>query len=153
MRNYSSISRPCRILLVDDNESLLGTAKRVMKLVEPTFELTTAVSASNAFEILVQKPFDAIVSDYHMPDLDGLHFLERLRKAGCEIVFILFTGQGSKEVASRAMALGADFYLEKEGSVRSLFKELAHIIWKITAARQVNVLPHSLEYKPCIVRI
>ncbi|MFQ5980408.1 MAG: response regulator [Candidatus Heimdallarchaeota archaeon] len=141
-----------RILLVDDDENLLETAKRVMKLVEPTFELTTAVSASKAFEILVQKPFDVIVSDYQMPGFDGLHFLESLRKTGCETAFILFTGQGSKEVANRAIELGADYYLKKEGSSRELFRELTHIIRKAANSKQMNIISHSLEYKPCIER-
>ncbi|MFX0113827.1 MAG: PAS domain S-box protein [Candidatus Hodarchaeota archaeon] len=117
-----------RILLVDDDRNLLEVAKSYLTQEEPIFELTTVTSAHEALISLEKGYYDIIISDYRMPDMDGLSLLEQLRKEGNNIPFIIFTGQGCEEVAIRALNLGADYYLKKEGSSKTLYRELAHII-------------------------
>jgi PAS domain S-box-containing protein len=54
-----------------------------------------------------------VVSDYDMPRLDGLALLERVREACPKIPFILFTGRGSEEIASKAISKGVTDHLQK----------------------------------------
>lgn len=78
--------------------------------------------------VLEGSTYDAIVSDYQMPEMDGIEFLSFLRSQGNRVPFILFTGKGREEVVIRALNCGADFYLQKGGEPTSLFRELEHVV-------------------------
>jgi len=88
----------------------------------------TACSVSEAMAALGQRHFDVIVSDYQMPEEDGIQFLKSLRAAGDRMPFILFTGKGREEVVIEALNQGADSYLQKGGDPRAQFAELANMI-------------------------
>ncbi|MHA2499086.1 MAG: response regulator transcription factor, partial [Candidatus Hodarchaeales archaeon] len=100
-----------QILLVDDNEALLAMTQSFLKQENPNFEISTSLSAQDALEKLTEIAFDAIVSDYQMPKMDGLELLAALRAQGSAIPFIMLTGKGREEVAMQALNLGADYYL------------------------------------------
>ena len=70
--------------------------------------------------------YDVVISDYEMPQKDGLQFLTELRKQNNNIPFILFTGKGREEVAIKALNLGADGYYNKQGNPETVYGELAH---------------------------
>ena len=90
--------------------------------------LTTIDSVKNALDILKTHSFDAIVSDYQMPDRDGIEFLKIVRERYDGIPFILFTGKGREEVVVEALNSGADSYLQKGGNPGAQFAELEHKI-------------------------
>ncbi len=69
--------------------------------------------------------FDAIISDYKMPNMDGLDFLEVIRSMGYDIPFIIFTGKAGKKTALEAMKLGADHFVMKGGDPRKQYQVLA----------------------------
>ena len=117
-----------RVLFVDDNEPLLDIGSMYMERDAVDFEITTANSASKALDILAFKSFDAIISDYQMPILDGLEFLARVRSRDEQIPFIIFTGKGREEIAIQALNLGATHYVIKGGDPKSQYAELIHIV-------------------------
>ena len=92
------------------------------------FSVETCTSPLKAREILDSTRYDAIVSDYQMPDMDGIAFLKYIRSQGQNLPFILFTGKGREEVVIEAINNGADFYLQKGGDPQSQFVELEHKI-------------------------
>ena len=120
-----STEKPIRVLHVDDELGLLKIAKQCLELQGP-FHVDTAGSVEEALNKLKEKEYDAVVSDYQMPEKDGLEFLEMLRKNGNTIPFVMFTGRGREEVAIRALNLGADQYLNKTGDPETVYCELAH---------------------------
>jgi PAS domain S-box-containing protein len=85
--------------------------------------------------------YDAIISDYQMPEMDGIKFLKQIRSSGNSIPFILFTGRGREEVVIEAINSGADFYLQKGGDPNAQFAELSYKL-KIAVERKraVNAL-------------
>ncbi|MEF8836059.1 MAG: PAS domain S-box protein, partial [Candidatus Thermoplasmatota archaeon] len=96
--------------------------------------LTTAQSPKKALELLEKEEFDVVVSDYQMPDMDGLEFLEEVREEReSDIPFIIFTGKGREEVAMEALNLGADRYLQKGGDPKTQFGVLADAIKQETS--------------------
>jgi PAS domain S-box-containing protein len=116
-----------RVLYVDDEPDLLVISKLILEA-DGAFAIDTLPSAKEALEQLKTERYDAIISDYQMPDMDGIQFLAEVRARFGQIPFILFTGKGREDVVIQAINTGADFYLQKGGEPRAQFAELAHKI-------------------------
>ena len=115
------------ILYVDDEPAMLSVTEEYLKR-RSNFQVDTADSAGMALEKMKETIYDAIVSDYQMPGMDGIGFLKYIREHYGTIPFILFTGKGREEVVIQALENGADFYLQKGGDPKSQFTELIHKI-------------------------
>ena len=113
------------LLYVDDEQELLDLCKLFLER-EGEFAVTTVTSAREALQILAKGTIEGIISDYQMPEMDGIAFLKQVRIDYKDIPFILFTGRGREEVVIEAINNGADFYLQKGGDPRAQFSELSH---------------------------
>jgi PAS domain S-box-containing protein len=122
------------VLYVDDEPELLGLCKVFLEQAGE-FSVTTITSANEGLQTLSQHSYDAIISDYQMPDMDGLEFLKRVRSQDEDLPFILFTGRGREEVVIEAINNGVDFYLQKGGDPKAQFAELKHKIKKAVESR------------------
>ncbi len=116
-----------RVLMVDDDPAVLEITKVFLER-SGDIEVDAVVSALEATERLQDGGYDVIVSDYVMPEMDGISFLKQVRCRGSEIPFILFTGKGREEVVIEALNNGADYYLQKDANPRVLYAELIHQI-------------------------
>ena len=116
-----------RVLYVDDEPGLLDIGKRFLEK-DGAFTVDTLTSVKAALEQLDTVQYDAIISDYQMPDIDGIAFLKQLKASGNITPFIIFTGRGREEVVIEALNEGADFYLQKGGEAKAQFVELSHKI-------------------------
>ncbi len=114
-----------RILHVDDDSSMLEMSKQIL-MDMGNFEIDYACCVEEAFKKLAVCNYDAVISDYEMPQKDGLQFLKELRNLNNEIPFILFTGKGREEVSIKALNLGADGYFNKQGNPETVYGELAY---------------------------
>ena len=115
------------LLSIDDEPGLLDICKLFLEQTGD-FTVTCALSGNEALDLLSKNRFDAIVSDYQMPGMDGIELLKAIRAAYGKIPFILFTGRGREEVVIAAINNGADFYIQKGGDPKAQFAELAHKI-------------------------
>jgi len=112
------------ILYVDDETFLLDVAKAYLEQ-NNEFQIDTSKSAKEGIEKLKSNNYEAILSDYEMPGMNGIEFLKYVRNSGNTIPFIIFTGHGREEVAIEALNNGADFYIQKGGQPRAQFLELS----------------------------
>ena len=103
------------VLIVDDSVFFM---RLLAEKLEATHGMatTTATDAAEAMAELAREPVDCVVSDYQMPETTGLELYEML-ETRYDIPFVLLTGEGDEEVASRAIRMGVDDYLLK-GSVQ-----------------------------------
>ena len=103
-----------RVLHVDDDPRLGELTRDHFERIDDQFEVVTAASAVGALDRLDDKRFDCVVSDYEMPNTNGLELLEIVRERYPDLPFILFTGKGSEAIASDAIAAGVTDYMQKE---------------------------------------
>ncbi|MDO8872062.1 MAG: PAS domain S-box protein [Methanoregula sp.] len=118
------------ILYVDDEPALLELGKLFLER-SKNFTVDTAVSGAEAITKLQSGHYDGIISDYQMPEMDGIAFLKYVRTHYEYLPFVLFTGRGREEVVIEALNNGADFYIQKGGDPISQFVELEY---KVTVA-------------------
>lgn len=115
------------VLLVDDDPEVLERTKRWFEE-SGEFLCISAPSADVALDLLPGGGFDAVVSDYQMPGMDGVTFFRTLRAQGSRIPGVLYTGMGRDSVLEDALAAGASFYVRKGVGTRAELIELAHAV-------------------------
>ena len=116
---------PIKVLLADDDELFLESLRT---LIERQPELTVVAEASNGLEAIdltdALDP-DAAVVDLHMPLLDGVSALVRMRRDHPNICLIVLTGDSDPKLHQAARDAGADAVLEKHEMTRALVDRLA----------------------------
>ena len=132
------------VLYVDDESTLLDLTKIFLER-SGGFTVDTTTSAKEAIGNLRERQYDAIVSDFEMPAMNGIEFLKEIRTSGNTIPFIIFTGKGREEVVIQALNEGADFYLQKGVETKSQFAELAHKIRQSVQQRRAETSIRDLK--------
>lgn len=91
------------VLLVDDERDILDSLKTLLENAVSGVRCETAESGAQALEILKKGGIDLIVSDFKMPGMNGLAFLEQARKIAPEVPRIMMTAFPHLEVAVAAI--------------------------------------------------
>ena len=115
---------PVRVLLADDDEGFLESLR---PLIEHQPELTIVATARNgldAIELADELDPDAVVIDLHMPVVDGVTAVARLRKDHPNLCLIALTGDSAPELHRAVTEAGADAVLMKGDLVDSLVQRL-----------------------------
>ncbi|HEY2381677.1 MAG TPA: response regulator [Terriglobia bacterium] len=113
--NSENSGRIPRILLVDDEEMVLNSIKSFFSI-ESAYELVTHTSPIKALQEIERNDmnFDLVISDYLMPEMDGITFLAKVKERLPFVPRILLTGYADKENAIKAINnVGLYQYIEK----------------------------------------
>ncbi len=122
-----------RILIIDDDEIVRKSCEKVLS---PEGYITvTAGSGREGLKLLSKKPFDLVLTDLRMPDMDGIEVLKRVKEGWPDIEVIIITGYGTVKSAIEAIRYGAYDYVEKPFSPEEL----------------LNVVRRSLERRNLIL--
>ncbi|CCC41887.1 hybrid sensor histidine kinase/response regulator [Haloquadratum walsbyi] len=116
-----------RILHIDDQFDFAEMTTTFLERENDRFNTEIATSANDGLARLAGSTFDCIISDYDMPQMDGIDFLETVREEYPDLPFILYTGKGSETIASEAISAGVTEYLQKS-SGNEQYELLAHRI-------------------------
>ncbi|MFD1641738.1 response regulator [Halohasta litorea] len=120
-------SEPIRVLHVDDEPDFGDLVALYLERIDPVLQVTTVTNVEDAWTHLEENTVDCLVSDYEMPETDGIELLRDVREEYPNLPYILFTGQGSEKVASEAISAGVTDYLQKSGN-REVYELLANRI-------------------------
>jgi PAS domain S-box-containing protein len=130
------------VLYVDDEATLLELTKLFLEY-RGEFSVDTKQSVQEGLATLKTRKYDAVVSDFQMPGIDGLEFLRNVRTTFGDLPFILFTGKGREDVAIQAIDDGVDFYLRKGDDARLQFARLENRIKVAIERRTPRTVPVS----------
>lgn len=111
------------ILVVDDELSMREFLKILLD--KEGYATSTAASGKEALALLDKSPFDLIISDIRMPDLDGLSLLEHIKNTNLNTPVVLITAYASPEDAVSAMKNGAYDYVTKPFKVDDILSVIA----------------------------
>jgi len=100
-----------RILVIDDEMIVCESCKRILE--EDGYEVETALSGKEAFAKMRENPFDIVITDLKMPEIDGMEVLRTFHKDYPDTIIIMITGFSTVETAVEAMKLGAFDYIPK----------------------------------------
>lgn len=111
---HLSSQQGIQVLHVDDEPDFADLTATFLEREDDRIAVETANSASKGLQYISDHSPDCVVSDFNMPGMDGIEFLQAVREEHPVLPFILFTGKGSEAVASKAIAANATDYLQKD---------------------------------------
>jgi PAS domain S-box-containing protein len=115
-----------RVLVVDDEPDARELARRLLE--ERGAVVWTAASATEALDLLDERPVDAMVSDIGMPGVDGYELMRRVRAASRSVPAIALTAYARPEDAARALAAGYRAHLAKPYPPSKLLAAVAELV-------------------------
>jgi CheY-like chemotaxis protein len=104
---------PRSILIVDDEANQRFMVEQALRALAFDWKISTAASAQEALDALTLHRPDLIITDYHMPIMNGLELIARVRERHIPSRIILITAYSSPELYDAAQQLRVDHYLTK----------------------------------------
>ena len=133
------IARAPRILVVDDEPSILETVGGVLR--DEGYEIDTASTARSAMSTAVACRPDMVVLDVMLPDFDGIEIARRLRADGHELAILFLTARDTVEDRVNGLRIGGDDYMTKPFSLEELVERVRAILRRTRAvAADPNVI-------------
>lgn len=132
------------LLLVDDDPNLLVSLVRMLK--KDGYDVHSAHSAREAFDILANHPIDVVLSDHRMPEMSGTEFLEEVKQVYPHTVRLVLSGFAELDSVTEAINRGAIYkYLTKPIDDQDLRANIREAFQRHDIEQQNNRLKIELE--------
>ena len=115
-----------KILLIDDDEWIRDSLTLFFE--SEGCCLVAFETAEEGMDALSESPYDIIIADYKLPGMDGLEFFNQLRNSYPNVIKILITAYGSKEVVSEASKIGIHDFIDKPFTSETIESSLSRLI-------------------------
>jgi len=112
-----------RVLVVDDEESIRELLRRTLALAE--YEAQAVSDGKAGLELLRREPWDLLIADLRMPEMDGLSLIREARRLHPQLPVIIVTGYSSESNAIQAVNLGVVGYLVKPFRIPQILSAVA----------------------------
>jgi two-component system, chemotaxis family, chemotaxis protein CheY len=122
-----------KVLIVDDQNSVRQMTRMTLEELGIR-QIHEAENGIQAMETAGIQPLDLIISDYNMPEMDGLGLLRAVRghPVARKVPFILLTGRGDRELVVKAAQAGVNNYLIKPFTAAILRQKIEQVIGKLS---------------------
>jgi len=136
-----------RILVIDDEEALRVSVAKILSRLGHAVD--TAGTATEGLALLSKQPYELVLTDFRLPDLDGLEVIERARQLRPETELVLFTGFGSIPLAVQAIKRGAYDFVTKPFKRADLERVVGRALEKQALAADNRRLRQQLDDRAC----
>lgn len=113
------------IILVDDNEAIVDSLKTGLLL--QGYHCETATDGKSALELISNTSFDVMITDFDMPQMNGLELAKRVKELKPDMKIIIMTGYSEQFSHDEAFALGVSDLLEKPFGLKELINKIKGI--------------------------
>jgi two-component system, cell cycle response regulator len=129
---------PCRVLVVDDDDLVRARLSALLRMSQ--FDVETAGSGEEALRIMNSVPHQILLTDWQMPEMDGLALCRNIRAGRWEnyVYVVMLTVRDSKEDLLTGLAAGADDYVVKGAPIEE-------ILARLEIARRITRVETSLR--------
>lgn len=140
-----------QILFVDDEPIILQALKRMLRMLRSKWDMTFVQSGHEALDKMAEKSFDVIVSDMHMPKMDGPKLLDEVKKRFPHTVRIILSGTADNEMILKTVK-SAHQYLSKPCEAETLTSTVsrAFALRDILAQEDLKRLVSQMESLPSL---
>ncbi|MDD9878526.1 MAG: response regulator [Magnetovibrio sp.] len=120
------------ILVVDDESIIRNMVEHALKAISIR-SIVLAPDGIKALRVLenTPEPFDIIICDWMMPNMDGMEFLRQVKGRGEPAKFLMLTGKATREAVSEAISAGIDSYIAKPFTAAELHKKVKFLAKRI----------------------
>jgi len=127
------IAAALKVLVVDDQNSVRQMTRITLEQIGVR-HIHEAENGVKAIDTASTQPLDLIISDYNMPEMDGMELLRAVRghPAARRIPFILVTGRGDRELVVKAAQAGANNYVVKPFTADILKTKIEQVIGRLS---------------------
>ncbi len=133
-----------RVLLAEDSPTQVIMLRALLE--EDSHEVQVAGDGLKALEIMSEQLPDIVVTDMQMPNMNGLELVQAIRAKHSSVPVILITGQGSEELAAKALLEGAAAYLPKSVVDEELLGSIEHVLGLLETQMSYKHLIERLDY-------
>lgn len=137
-RSATECLEEIRVVHLDDDSSILDLTQEFLERADERITVTPLSEPEAAIDYLQSADPHCVISDYDMPETDGLELYEQLHDCDLDYPFILFTGKGSESIAAEAMSAGVTDYIQKGGT--DTYDVLANRVLEAARSRQRKVV-------------
>ncbi len=132
-----------RILVVEDDEILANMLKE--GLIEEGYAVDVAYSGDDGFYMAESMPYDVIILDLMLPEMDGFTILEKLREKNIEIPVLVLTAKDSIDDKVKGLDKGADDYITKPFEFSELLARIRALIRRASGNRSPIIKVKNIE--------
>lgn len=136
-----------KVCLVDDNRELIGLLDDVIAKEDDMEVIGVAYNGQECLEMLKDKTPDVLVLDIIMPHLDGLAVLEKMRDLNIPNLpnVIMLTAFGQEDVTTKAVELGASYFILKPFDMPNLIHQIRQVSGKSSSLTQRPISSRPLS--------
>jgi two-component sensor histidine kinase/CheY-like chemotaxis protein len=146
-RDMPPVNEPKRVLFVDDDENILRSIERVLE--DADYEVLTASSAREGLRILDEAwPVQVVISDYKMPEMDGMEFLGLVKERWPLTVRMILSLYGDEDIFLSAINMGEVFrFIRKPWDATDLKTSISQAMGKYCLCHENALLAAQLRLK------
>ena len=127
-----------RILVVDDEPDVASLVRMGIAYQRPDYEIVESHSGTDALQRAEREPWDLVILDLTMPEVDGFTVLGALRGGGSDVPIIVLTARDAEQDRVRGLELGADDYVTKPFSQKELVARIDAVLRRYHAKTDVT---------------
>ncbi len=127
-----------KILVIDDEKSIREALTDI--LTEENYEVMTAENGEDGFVTLAEKKIDLVLCDIKMPKMDGMELLQKIKKEGLEVPFIMISAHGTIDTAVKATKKGAFDFIQKPPDLNRILLAVRNALANSKLSRETKRL-------------